>query len=147
MLIGLVSYFMLLFGNAQVESFFIIDLDKGIKKHVTSISSRQDANAILSVYASAYKEYKKEHKKQIKELLGKNADYNTAEQWYRDFFQKAMDDRQELQTGFISGRLKLQEVLTQEEWDKILESTKSNLEKLTDKKKKKSEKKGEKDPI
>ena len=138
---------MLLFGNAQVESFFIIDLDKGIKKHVTSISSRQDANAILSVYASAYKEYNKEYKKQLKELQEKNTDYSTPELWYQDFFKKAIDDRQKLQTSFISGRLRLQEVLTQEEWDKIFESTKANLETLTDKKKKKKDKKEGKDPF
>lgn len=146
MFIGLVTYFMLLFGNAQVESFFILDLDKGLRKHVASITRRQDAEAILSVYASSYKEFHREHKKQLEELLQKNIDYNTPVEWYQDFFKRAMGDRQKLQTGFISGRLRLQEVLTQEEWDKILESTKDNLEKLIEKKDKKREKKGEKDP-
>ena len=37
-------------------------------------------------------------------------------------------------------------MLTQEEWDKILESTKANLEKLVGKKEKKREMKGKKDP-
>ena len=137
---------MLLFGNAQVESFFILDLDKGLRKHVASITRRQDAEAILSVYASSYKEFSKEHKKQLEELLQKNINYNTRVEWYQDFFKRALDDRQKLQTGFISGRLRLQEVLTQEEWDKIFESTKTNLEKLTEKKEKKRDKKGEKDP-
>ena len=146
MFIGLVTYFMLLFGNAQVESFFILDLDKGLRKHVASITRRQDAEAILSVYASSYKEFSKEHKKQLEELLQKNINYNTRVEWYQDFFKRALDDRQKLQTGFISGRLRLQEVLTQEEWDKIFESTKTNLEKLTEKKEKKRDKKGEKDP-
>lgn len=141
MLIGLVSYFMLLFGSAQIESFYIIDLDKGIKKYVTTIPRRQDAEAIVSVYASTYKEFNREHQKQFKELLQKNTDYNTPEQWYQDFFKKTLDDRKKLQSSFISGRLRLQEIINQEEWDKILEMTTANLEKLVEKNKKKKEKK------
>jgi len=141
MLIGLVSYFMLLFGGAQIESFYIIDLDKGIKKYVTTIPRRQDAEAIVSVYASTYKEFNREHQKQFKELLQKNTDYNTLEQWYQDFFKKTMDDRKKLQSSFISGRLRLQEIINQEEWDKILETTTANLEKLVEKNNKKKEKK------
>ena len=141
MLIGIVPYFMLLFGGTPVESFYIIDFGKGIKQHVVSITSRQDAEAIVSAYATIYKEFNTEHKKQIKELQQKNRDYNTPEQWYQDFFATAMEDRKKQQTSFITGRLRLQEVITQEEWDKIMEMITRDLEKLIEKKKKKREKK------
>ena len=68
-------------------------------------------------------------------------DYNTPEQWYQDFFATAMKDRKKLQSSFITGRLRLQEVITQEEWDKIIEMITRDLEKLIEKKKKKREKK------
>ena len=140
MLIGIVQYFMLLFGGAQIESFYIIDFGKGIKQHVTSITKRQDAEAIVSAYATIYKEFNTEHKKQLKELQQKNMDYKTPEQWYVDFFNTAMEDRKKLQSSFITGRLRLQEIITQEEWDKIIEMTTRDIEKLVEKKKKKREK-------
>ena len=141
MLTGLLSSFMLLFGDAQIESFYVVDLDKSIKMYVTTIPRRQEADAILSVYASTYKEFNREYKKQLKELLQKNIDYYTPEQWYQDFFKKTIDDRQKLQSSFISTRLRLEEVINQEEWDKILETTTANLEKLVEKNMKKKEKK------
>jgi hypothetical protein len=52
-----------------------------------------------------------------------------------------MEDRIKLQSSFITGRLRLQEVITQEEWDKIMEMTIKDAEKLVEKKKKKREKK------
>jgi len=146
MLIGLVSYFMLLFGGAQIESFYIIEFNKGLKKYVTSIPRRQDADAILSVYASTYKEFDKEHQKRLKVLQDKNTNYSTPMQWYQDFFATAIEDRQKLQASFISGRLRMQEILTQDEWEKIHESTRANFTKFVEKKKKKREKKAGKDP-
>jgi hypothetical protein len=140
MLIGIVPYFLLLFGGTPVESFYIIDFGKGIKQHVVSITSRQDAEAIVSAYATIYKEFNNEHKKQIKELQQKNMDYNTSEHWYLDFFATAMEDRKKLQSSFITGRLRLQEIITQEEWDKIIEMITRDLEKMMEKKKKKREK-------
>lgn len=146
MFIGLVSYFMLLIGSAQMESYYIIEFDKSIKKHVTSITKRQDADAVISVYASTYKEFDKEHKKRLKELQQKNIDYNTPRQWYLDFFTEAFEDRQKLQASFLSVRLRLQEIITQDEWEKILETTRANFTKFAEKKKKKREKNAGKDP-
>jgi len=141
MFYGVVTYFMLLFGGASIESFYLIDLDKGIKKHVTSITKRQDAEAILSAYATIYKEYEREHKKILKELQQKNMDYNTPRQWYEHLFSEAMEDRKKLQSSFITGRLRLQEVITQDEWDKIMEMTQKDVNKLVEKRKKKRKKK------
>lgn len=140
MLVGLVSYFMLVFGDAPVESFYIIDLDKSIKKYVTSITRRQDAEAVVSAYASTFKEFVNDHKKQLKELQQKNIDKNTPETWYQDFFAVVMADRKKLQASFISGRLKLQEIITQEEWDQIIEFTSADVTKLVEKKEKKRKK-------
>jgi len=141
MLVGLVPYFMLLFGGGQIESFYILDFEKGVENYVTSISRRDEAKAILSVYASAYQEFIKAHKKLLKELQKKNLDYTTTEQWYKDFFIVAMEERRKLQASFISGRLRLQDVITEEEWTKIIELTSADVAKLVDKKKKKREKK------
>ena len=134
---------LLLFGGPE-EIFLIGSLEKGIKKEITDKDRQKEIKSLISVYKKSTKDYKKKRKSQKKELSELYSSKNSSMDDFSSLFNEMIATLENLQRETIDTRLKSFEMITDEEWDNMVQMEKERLEKV-ETKASKSEKK-DKDP-
>ncbi len=142
MIVGILALFATLFGGGSIDTYFLDDLDKGVKKYVTDKDRRKDLEKTFKDYEKSVKEYSKSNSKKIKELKKKNLDKSITAQWYKNFFDDNVEGHIEYQEEFIEQRLLIQQKITDGEWDQIIAMASKKQTKQDEKAEKKLEKHG-----
>ncbi len=135
---GALLLFSLLFGVGDIEIFFIAEVDKSVKKYVEDKDRRAVVLDSVKAYSKAVKTFRKSRDAELKELKKKNLDRSTPQDWYENFFSRNLENRLAAQSRYIERRLWFEEQLTDEEWQKVLESAVESATKLDNKEKKKA---------
>lgn len=133
---------MMLFGIGGTDVFFMDKLEEGVKKYVVDKDRKKECQAILKEHSANVNEFLKQYKKRVKYVEDQNLDKATTDDWYRDYFKAAMEERKVLHERSIESRLKLQEKINEDEWANIVEMSEDATRKLEEKEQKKAMKKG-----
>jgi hypothetical protein len=116
-------------------------LDEGVKKYVVDKDRKKECQAILKEHSAELNDYLKNYKKRIKYLKAQNLDRSTTDEWYNDFFKMAMEEKNALQKNTVDLRLKLQDMINDDEWTQIVDMSEESSRKLEAKEQKKEMKK------
>ena len=117
MIIALVTFLSLyVFGGSGFEGFFPSDFNKQVKKQVTDSRRIDKVEEVSSQIEKDAEAYNKVVEKTIKEILEVDANYNALEADYHQLTAKILDERQQIQTRFVKGRLQIKTLITEEEW-------------------------------
>jgi hypothetical protein len=139
-----IALFALLFGGGSTDMFYIDKMDKGIKEYVVDKERKKELLDSIKVADKAMAKFEKELSKHIKELLKKNTDRDTPDQWFEDFFEARMNDRMDWQEFVLNKRIYLQNTIKPEEWGDIINSVSEEATKDNTKAKSKAEKNSDK---
>ena len=146
MLIALFTMLSSLIFGGPADAFYIDKIEKEVYKYVDDKDRKKDLKAEFKAYTKAAKVFDKKLKKHIKELKKKNLDKKTSKQWYVDFFDQLLADRKEQQTLYMDGRIRMQQIITDDEWAEIMKTSAAAATKVDEKEQKKAAKKKDKDP-
>ena len=141
MIVGIATLIMSIFLGGSVDVFYIDKIQEGVNKNVKDKTRKKELKAALADYTDASKKFNKERKSEVKILKNKNLNQNTSVEWYEDYFKARMEERKELQELFIKERIKLQDMIKQDEWDAIMKTSSEDATKQEDKKEKKAKSK------
>jgi hypothetical protein len=116
----------LLFGGPE-EMFLMGILEKGIKKEITDKDRQKEIKSIISVYEKSVKGYKKTRKSQKKELAALYSSKNASADDFSSLYDEMILTLQNLQTKTIDSRIQSLEMITDEEWENMVQMEKDRL--------------------
>jgi hypothetical protein len=116
----------LLFGGPE-EMFLMGTLEKGIKKEITDKDRQKEIKSIISVYEKSVKGYKKTRKSQKKELAALYNSKNASVDDFSSLYDEMILTLQNLQTKTIDSRIQSLEMITDEEWENMVQMEKDRL--------------------
>ena len=126
---GLTILIGLLFGGGNISAFLIEDLPKEIKHNVDDKEKQKEILAVLKEFDKEFKKAQKEIDKSKKELKKLNLERTSSEESIRAEFDKVTDIWKKLQTDGIEKRIQVTSMLTEDEWEKIVAGSVSELDK------------------
>ena len=118
---------LLLFGGPE-EIFLIGSLEKGIKKEIADKDRQKEIKSLISVYKKSAKAYMKKRKSQKKELSGLFSVKNSSMDDFSTLFDEMITTLKNLQMETIDTRLKSFDMITDEEWENMVQMEKDRLE-------------------
>ena len=121
MLVATMTVLILLFGGGSFETFFIDDLNKGVKEYVADEDRKKEILADLKISKELVKEYNKQRKTRFKEFEELNVSRETTSKELTEFFNVLMDERGEFQNRFIDDRIAVSKKIKPDEWTAIIE--------------------------
>ena len=122
MLIGAgIALFVLLFMGGAQDDLIIMHGQKYVKKVVEDKDRKGLILAEFKSIKKLQKSYQKMNKKNGKQLKALIKNYHTDEETFKAFFQKMAEDEEQINDQFFAHRLTIQDKITQEEWDEILD--------------------------
>ena len=121
MLVATITVLVLLFGGGAFETFFIDDLNKGIKEFVVDEDMKKEILADLKSSKKRLKEYNKQRKSRLKEYKKLNASREVTSKELTEFFNVLMDERGEFQNKFMDDRIAVSKKIKPDEWTAIIE--------------------------
>lgn len=131
--------FALLLGGSE-SAFLNPKVKNHIKKHVESPERKDEILTILKNYEGEIKSYNKAKKKMTKELELLNGDRDASDAAFKDLFRRFMNHQKRIDEIGLQGRLKIQALITDAEWEKLMsdavvihEQDKKNREKTISK--------------
>ena len=133
MLIGLASLLVILFSSGPEEVFLVPNAEKNLKSIIDDKEKKNQAVDLFKITKQEIKAYNKELKQKNKEL--KNSSYRSSlnESAVEHLLKESFENRKDLQSHIIDQRLKIRELLTNDEWDRFI---KVSIEEMTSKEKK-----------
>ena len=141
MIIGLLTLLASLLTGGSQEIFYVDNIDKGVKEYVEDKPRKKELTVILKSGTKKIEKFKKDASKTAKELKQKDADRDTPDQWFRDFFIDRFASFEKLQDYVADERVEIQPLITDEEWGKIMENS-AEAQRKQDAKLEKEESKG-----
>ena len=132
-------------SGGGLEVFYIDKIEKGVNVYVTDKDRKKELHGYFKEYQKTHKGWNKGREKDLKELKKQNLDRAVSVSWYRDFFEKRLDQTSEVQADFIDYRINLQNAINDDEWAQIIELASSAERKELEKAEKQANKKKGKD--
>ena len=118
MLVALISILVAsLFGSGGSSPYLHPNVEKVIKKSIEDADRKKEALAIARGYKKEWKALKKIEKKQAKSISKMNRDPNVEAEVLAEAFQQSRGQRKDLHLQLITARVKIQNLVTDEEWD------------------------------
>jgi len=137
MLIGLFTILFTVLSGGSEEPFILKNAKKTAKKAIVEPERRKEALTGIKAYSKQWKKLQKTNKKQVKALKKLNKDLSSDSQEISDLFEHYRTDRRKVKDELIEFRLQIQELMTDEEWETVIDQ----IENIKPKKEKKLEKK------
>ncbi len=136
MITGLVTLIIIFFSNVTGEVFLVPNAEKNIKAIVKDKDKKGQAVELFKSTKKEVKAFDKDFKQQNKRL--KKDDYRNSlgQSGVEQLLAETFDKRKDLQNHVIDQRLKIRQVITEEEWDRFIETsmeTMASKEKKTQK--------------
>ena len=133
------------FATLPVDSFLLDDFDKGIKEYVIDKERQKEILIDFKASKKIIKTFNKQRKSDYGDFEKMNADRNTTEDDFFEFYQGIKSIRDSMQSEIIDARIAIASKLSSSEWDSIvafsIRSSDMALEKAEKKAHKKSSKK------
>lgn len=133
MIIGTITLITILLFGAAESPFVIPDAADVIVDNIDDKARKKDAKEIFKSYEDAFKEVQKFEKKKRKEFSKLVANREIGKEGLESFLKESNTLRKDYNNSLITGRLQIQDFLTDEEWDEAMKE-------LSEKKPKKVEK-------
>ena len=133
MIISLVTLLIMHFSNGPGEIFLVPDVDKKIKKIIVEKERKKEALALFRTTKKRISKYNKALNKKNKPLKKEKYRASLSDSDIEQFFQESFEERKRIQGNLIEQRLKIREVMSEEEWNKFIEMS---LQEIIDKDKK-----------
>lgn len=137
MVVATLTLLAILFGGGALETFFIGDLNKGVKEYVLEEERKKEILADLKGSEELIKEFNKQRKSQFKEFKTLNISRETSSDDLVAYFDQMLTERGTYQSRFIDDRLAVTGKIKPGEWDAII----SDSGQAEDKRKEKVQKK------
>ena len=144
MIVGSIALYMMLFGGGMIDTFFVGELEKGIKEYVLDKERKDELSAEVKEskkYIKAFNKQRKAQLKQYKELIGSTE--STREE-LDEFYLNLQTERRLFQSKLIDDRLELSAKLTADQWNSIIALSTSELEERAEKAQAKAQKRADK---
>lgn len=142
MLIATITALIFLFSGGM-ETFFVENLEKGIKKHIEDKDRRNEILVEVKAAKSYAKTHNKNRKQTFKDFEAVYVNVNSTEEDLTAFLDGYMEQLKVFQKDFMGYRMEIKEELSAEEWTAIMEDAKAAelkaVEKMEKKKKKEKE--------
>lgn len=120
--------FSILFGAG--ESVFILPkMEKYVKRHLDNKEHVLEFKEIRKSSKKVRKEFNKHNKKKIKELNKLNASWEAKRDDFLALGNSAMDERVKMQKTELTGLVDVKNIITEEQWDLIIDDTQKDLNK------------------
>jgi hypothetical protein len=130
MIISLVTLIIILFSGGGPDSFFLVpDGQKIIKTQIVDKEKANDAVVHYKAASKAIKAFSKQNKKDRKELVKLQSDRNTTRSTLEKKYTEAFGTRKQLQEELADTRLKIRDLMTEDEWDAFILDALAALEK------------------
>jgi hypothetical protein len=117
---------LLLFGGPE-EMFLMGTIEKGIKKEITDKDRQKEIKGIISAYKERVKNYKKIRKIQKKELAALYDSNKSSSDNFSSLYEEMILTLQNLQMETIDSRIQSLEMITDEEWENMVQMEKDRL--------------------
>ena len=141
MIFLLISFLINVFGSGPEAIFIAPDVIKQIKINVEDKDNRSEILDIMKEAKKEIKTFRKNHKENSKHIGKLLSEQNVGSNEINHIFKKDSEQMFELQNFIIDERIRIQNILTDDEWNSILEEA----IKPSEKKQKKEEKKNKKE--
>lgn len=139
----LITLLIQIFGSDSDEIFMVPEVMEQIKKHVEDEDRKDKVVAWMKEGKTEIKANRKTHKKYLKSLKKSLSKDHISSEEVKSIIFNDFNASKEMHTKLISLRLKIQEELKQNEWDKIISLALEPTEKRTKKNKKSLQKEKE----
>jgi len=146
MIIGTITLITLLFFGSFQDTFLIPGLEKSIKEYVLNDERKSDILAELKMAEKEIDQFQKIAKKDMRSLQEYNLGQDAILEQFQAFYKKRSAARQNITTLAIERRLRIQDLITDDEWAPILLNGEEQVKELNEKHLKK-EAKGNADDV
>ncbi len=121
--------FSLIFAGGSQSVLLNPDLKKHIRKHVENPKNKNQILTITKSYEKEARVFNKKEKKMVKQMGQLNSQRTTTEEEFREFFTNAMIHYKQFQQKRLECRLEIQELLTESEGMLIIKATEESWKK------------------
>ncbi|MEH6581430.1 MAG: hypothetical protein V7754_05790 [Halioglobus sp.] len=141
MVVGTIFLLTILFGGGLIDTFFVAELEKGVKEYVVGDERQKEILSDLKMSKSALKTFNKNRKEQFKAYKKLSSSRATTGEELNDFFLALREERLELQRQLVDARLDLAQKIQPEEWVSIIALSEESIAENAEKAQKKADKK------
>jgi hypothetical protein len=141
MIVGTIYLITILFGGGLIDTFFIAELEKGVKEYVVDDDRRKEITTGIKSAKKSIKSFNKNRKAQFKVYKKMNASRATTSEEFDKFFLQLRTERIEHQGKLIDARLDLAKKIRADEWASIVTLSEETMDKRNEKAQKKADKK------
>ncbi len=121
-----IALFLLIFGKPEGLTL-IPKFNKNVKKHVESEENKKEILASIKDFKKAKKAHNKTEKKFLKHFAVNSLKRDTPEEFFEISFKKMESAQNQFDQKSVEIRLKVQELIKEEEWQKILDASEKGL--------------------
>ncbi len=125
---GIAAFLVIFLGSPQ-NDLLLSKMPKYVKKIVVDKDTKQLIIKEVKETNKLQKAYQKRTKKYVKELNKLVENQSTSEEEFTKYFKGVVDYELETNKVFIPHRIAVQQALSQEEWDKIIEAGQKEFKK------------------
>ena len=132
MLIGLAGLLLALFMGSSGSETILLDPDmkKNVHEYVEDKGRIKEIDALLKDTEKSQKAFTKNTFKPLsKELEALNLDYNSSKESYTALFTDYYAAVKSVQTDYLTNELKIRKLITEAEWNKIMQAVQDKKEK------------------
>jgi hypothetical protein len=144
MIVGTIALYVMLFGGGMMDTFFVGELEKGVKEYVLDKERKDELSAEVKESKKYIKAYDKQRKAQLKQYKKLISSTETTREELEEFYSNLRTERRLAQNKLIDYRLKLSAKLTADEWNSIIALSKSELKERAEKAQAKEKKRTDK---
>jgi len=119
MIIGLTTLLLVLFSDGPGEIFLVPDADKKVKSVVAGKERKKQTVAVFKAAEKEASKFKKSLKKQNKKLKKNESPLSDAD--LEQLLNESFAEREKLQVFLVEKRLEIRDILTEKEWDKVID--------------------------
>ena len=140
MIIGTITLITILFFGGVQQGFFINKLEKGIKTYITEEDRRKEIQVDLKASKEIIKAFNKNRRSKLKELKAMNLDSTISRNKFDIYYRERNDERLAFQDELISERALLTAKINDDEWEKIINLSNAEVDKIQEKESRKKQK-------
>jgi hypothetical protein len=141
MIVGTIFLITVLFGGGLIDTFFIAELEKGVKEYVVDDARKKELTANIKSAKKSIKSFNKDRKAQFKVYKKINVSRTTTSEQFDELFLQLRTERVALQRELVDARLYLAKNIQADEWTSIVALSEESMDKRKEKAQKKADKK------
>ena len=118
-----------IFMGGPQNDLLILKMDKHIKEYVVDKDRQQAIKTEIKAVKKQQKSYQKDTKKHTKELKALVGDQSADQAAFDALFLAANEFETKMNEAFIARRIRIQDLMSEEEWDQVLAASEKTFKK------------------